>query len=90
VALRKAFRLVSGIALLTVGILGLILPVMPGWIFVIPGLLILGDYFPPVRRLLDWAKRRAERAGLGFTGAPPGESSSGRDRPPPDPPGPAV
>lgn len=45
-----------------VGIVGLILPVMPGWIFVIPGLLILGDYFPPIRRLVEWAKARFAEA----------------------------
>ncbi|MCW5965545.1 MAG: hypothetical protein KIT83_16025 [Bryobacterales bacterium] len=42
--------------------MGLILPVMPGWIFLIPGLLILGDYFPPVKRLVLWAKRRFKEA----------------------------
>ena len=31
---------------------------MPGWVFVIPGLMILADYFPPVKRLLDWAKTK--------------------------------
>jgi len=65
VALRKTLRLFVGFALLFVGVLGLLLPVMPGWIFVIPGLLILSDYFPPVRRLVDWAKERARKAGFG-------------------------
>lgn len=40
------------------GIAGLILPIMPGWIFLIPGLIILGDYFPPAKRLVDWLKAR--------------------------------
>ena len=53
-------RMVLGFGLVILGIVGLILPVMPGWIFLIPGLLILGDYFPPIRRLVDWAKRRSE------------------------------
>jgi len=68
VALRKTLRLCTGIAMLAVGILGLILPIMPGWIFVIPGLIILADYFPPIRRLLKWAKARAKAAGVGFHG----------------------
>jgi uncharacterized protein YqgC (DUF456 family) len=62
--LRKVLRPILGVSLVLVGIVGLILPVMPGWIFVIPGLVILGDYFPPVRRLLDWAKAKA---GIGHT-----------------------
>jgi uncharacterized membrane protein YbaN (DUF454 family) len=57
---RAMVRIVSGIGLLLVGIVGLILPVMPGWVFIIPGLMILSDYFPPVKRLLDWAKRKYE------------------------------
>jgi uncharacterized membrane protein YbaN (DUF454 family) len=57
---RAVFRIMSGIGLLLIGIVGLILPIMPGWIFVIPGLMILADYFPPIKRLLDWAKAKYE------------------------------
>lgn len=55
---RAIVRIASGIGLLIVGIIGLILPVMPGWVFVIPGLVILADYFPPIKRLLEWAKTK--------------------------------
>lgn len=58
--LRKILRILSGIGLVIIGIIGLIMPIMPGWVFLIPGLVILADYFPPVRRLLDWAKRTYE------------------------------
>jgi uncharacterized membrane protein YbaN (DUF454 family) len=43
------------------GVIGLILPIMPGWIFLIPGLVILSDYFPPIKRLLHWAKDKFEQ-----------------------------
>ncbi|MCA2970194.1 MAG: hypothetical protein INH43_16885 [Acidobacteriaceae bacterium] len=59
--MRAILRIASGIGLVIIGIIGLILPVMPGWIFLIPGLVILADYFPPVRRLVDWAKAKMER-----------------------------
>ncbi len=59
---RAIVRIISGIALLAVGIVGLILPVMPGWVFIIPGLMILADYFPPIKRLLDWAKAKYNAA----------------------------
>ena len=38
--------------------------------FLIPGLVILADYFPPVRRLVDWARRRmnGEKAPTGAGG----------------------
>ena len=57
---RAVVRIVSGIGLLLVGIVGLILPVMPGLVFIIPGLMILADYFPPIKRLVDWAKTKVD------------------------------
>jgi hypothetical protein len=85
VAIRKTLRLLTGFVLLAVGIVGLILPIMPGWIFVIPGLIILGDYFPPVRRLLGWAKAKARTAGVNFHREPDNRNEgnpSSRDEPP--------
>jgi len=60
--LKKVLRIASGIGFVTLGIVGLIVPVMPGWIFLIPGLVILGEYFPPARRLVDWLKARFDEA----------------------------
>jgi uncharacterized membrane protein YbaN (DUF454 family) len=56
--LRAAVRISGGLGLVLLGIIGLILPIMPGWIFLIPGLVILAEYFPPIHRLLEWAKRK--------------------------------
>lgn len=58
--LRAILRIASGISLVIIGVVGLILPIMPGWIFLIPGLVILAEYFPPAQRLLDWAKAKME------------------------------
>ena len=57
---KKIAKITAGLGLIFIGIVGLILPVMPGWAFIIPGLIILAEYFPAVRRLLDWAKSRLE------------------------------
>ncbi len=57
--MRKLLRPFSGIFLVVLGVLGLILPIMPGWVFLIPGLVILADYFPPIKRLVEWAKAKA-------------------------------
>jgi uncharacterized membrane protein YbaN (DUF454 family) len=46
--------------LVLLGITGLILPIMPGWVFLIPGLVILSNYFPPLKRLLNWARAKIE------------------------------
>lgn len=59
--MKSILRIASGIFLVILGITGLILPIMPGWVFLIPGLVILSDYFPPLKRLLHWAKRKFER-----------------------------
>ena len=55
-------RNIWGFALVTVGVLGLILPIMPGWVFLIPGLAILSQRYVWARRLLDWAKRKTRIA----------------------------
>jgi hypothetical protein len=65
--LKKVAKISSGILLVLIGIAGLILPIMPGWVFIIPGLIILAEYFRPIRRLVDWAKHKA---GLDEHGSP--------------------
>lgn len=37
------------------------MPVMPGWIFLVPGLVILAEYFPWAKTLLDKVKGLVER-----------------------------
>lgn len=59
--MRKIIRVSAGVSLVVLGILGLLLPIMPGWVFLIPGLLILSEYFPWVKRLVSWAKEKARR-----------------------------
>ena len=59
--MRAVLRITAGILLIIVGIIGLILPVMPGWVFIIPGLAMLGEYFPPIRRLNEWAKAKWDK-----------------------------
>jgi fluoroacetyl-CoA thioesterase len=54
--LSGAVRHFWGWVLLFVGVIGLIMPIMPGWVFIIPGLIILSDYFTWARRLLDYLK----------------------------------
>lgn len=52
--------LVVGIGALVVGVLGLILPVLPGWILIFVGLALIAGYVPPLRRALS----RILRTGL--------------------------
>jgi hypothetical protein len=64
--MKAAFKILAGIFLILIGLIGLLMPIMPGWLFIIPGLVILAEYFPPIRRLVDWAKRKLEGNDPGF------------------------
>ena len=57
--IKQTARITIGIVLVIIGLIGGLIPVFQGWIFGIPGLIILADYFPPVKRFLIWAKKRA-------------------------------
>ena len=69
-AVRKTFRIALGILLVILGLVGGLIPFVQGWVFGIPGLLILSEYFPPVKRLVEWAKAKMKR---GRGGAPQGD-----------------
>lgn len=68
--MRKILRMSLGFLLLGVGVI-LSLPGIPGpgIAVIIVGLVILRDHFHWARRLLDWARQRAEklrnRVGMG-------------------------
>lgn len=48
----RAIRLVSGILLLIAGLIGGLLPIIQGWVFVIPALLLLAPESRLVRRIV--------------------------------------
>ena len=60
--IKKTIRVTIGIILVIIGMIGGLIPIFQGWIFGIPGLIILSDYFPPFKRILEWAKRKAGRS----------------------------
>ena len=57
--MKHTLRITFGIILVIIGMIGGLIPIFQGWIFGIPGLIILADYFPPIKRLLDWAKKKS-------------------------------
>ena len=58
--IKDTVRISLGVVLVLIGFLGGLIPVFQGWVFGIPGLIILADYFPPVKRLLQWAKKKQD------------------------------
>ena len=57
--IKHTARITLGIILVIIGLIGGLIPVFQGWVFGIPGLIILADYFPPIKKLLNWAKKNA-------------------------------
>jgi hypothetical protein len=58
-------RRIIGAICVAIGILGLLMPILPGWPFLIPGIALLGTRDPILRtlyiwivRLLKWVRRR--------------------------------
>ena len=57
--MKHTLRITFGIILVIIGMIGGLIPIFQGWIFGIPGLIILADYLPPIKRLLIWAKKKS-------------------------------
>lgn len=80
--MRKILRIAAGVGLVLIGVVGLIMPIMPGWIFIIPGLVILAEYSTRIQRLLDWARSKYSDAWKASKTPPKAASSATmEDRP---------
>ena len=58
--IKHSLKIAFGIILVLIGIVGGLIPIFQGWVFGIPGLIILAEYFPPLKKILDWAKDKYE------------------------------
>ena len=63
--LVNTVKTIIAIILIIIGLIGGLIPIFQGWIFGIPGLMLLGSVFPPVkrwtRRMIVKAKRKIKR-----------------------------
>ena len=57
---KRYLHISFGVLLVAIGLIGGLIPVFQGWVFGIPGLIILSKYFPKINRLVSWAKRKAQ------------------------------
>ena len=53
--------MILGVTLVIIGLVGGLIPVFQGWMFGIPGLIILADYFPPIKKVLNLAKSKYDK-----------------------------
>lgn len=51
-------RIIGGFGLVFLGVIGLFLPLLPGILFIVAGLVLLAREYHWARRLLDWVKSR--------------------------------
>tara|TARA_B100001996_G_scaffold340118_1_gene293483 strand:- start:294 stop:479 length:186 start_codon:yes stop_codon:yes gene_type:complete len=58
---KHSLKITLGIVLVFIGIIGGLIPVFQGWVFGVPGLIILAEYFPPLKRVVNWAKKRYKK-----------------------------
>ena len=58
--IKHILKISLGVILVLVGLIGGLVPIFQGWIFGIPGLIILVNYFPPAKRFLNWLKNKVE------------------------------
>lgn len=63
--LINTVKTIVAVILIIVGLIGGLIPIFQGWVFGIPGLMLLGSVFPPVKRwtrkMIVKAKRRVKR-----------------------------
>tara|TARA_Y100001935_G_scaffold244274_1_gene236558 strand:+ start:236 stop:436 length:201 start_codon:yes stop_codon:yes gene_type:complete len=55
---KHALKITFGFFLVLIGIIGGLIPIFQGWVFGIPGIIILSNYFPPLKRILIGAKAK--------------------------------
>ena len=60
-SINKILRVVAGTILLIIGLIGGLIPIFQGWIFGIPGLMLLGSVFPSVK---TWTKKLIKKLKL--------------------------
>ena len=65
--IKDILRISLGIILVFIGLIGGIIPIFQGWVFGVPGLIILSNYFPPIKRVLKKIKRKEKKITSGDT-----------------------
>ena len=63
--ITKTIRVIIGTILIIIGLIGGLIPIFQGWVFGIPGLMLLGSVFPSIkkvtRKILSKAKKKMKR-----------------------------
>jgi uncharacterized protein YqgC (DUF456 family) len=55
---RVVFDWILGLTLLAIGVAGLVLPILQGWVFILAGRAVLSSHSVWARTALDWLKQK--------------------------------
>jgi len=61
-SITKIIRVVLGVILLIIGLIGGLIPIFQGWIFGLPGLMLLGSVFPSVKKRTNKLIKKAKKS----------------------------
>ena len=54
--MKKIIEIIFGLLLVLIGLVGGLIPIFQGWIFGIPGLLLLSKHFPQLKKFVNKTK----------------------------------
>ena len=57
--MKKYFEIGLGLILIIIGLIGGLIPVFQGWVFGIPGLILLSKHSSYVKKVLIWGQRKS-------------------------------
>lgn len=60
-SLLDIIKIIAGIILVIIGLIGGLIPIFQGWLFGIPGLMLLGSVFPPVKKWTNDIIKKAKK-----------------------------
>ena len=61
-SITKIIRDVLGVILLIIGLIGGLIPIFQGWIFGLPGLMLLGSVFHSVKKMTNKLIKKAKKS----------------------------
>ncbi len=57
--MKKYFEIGLGLILITIGFIGGLVPVFQGWVFGIPGLILLSKHSSFAKKVLTWGQKKS-------------------------------
>jgi len=58
---KNTIKTIVGVILIIIGIIGGLIPIFQGWVFGIPGLILLSSVFPPLQKWMDRFKDKIKK-----------------------------